>query len=198
MKKGYLFSTALIVLLGLTSASFPLLKIMGGYSMYAQSQAGWTGGIDFPLIPLFPTALYITKTNDVSIATNFSMYGHTLSSTSKFNTLALEGTLGLPIPPISGFTFGANALFDFAYAQDSGGNYFAVPGNIYWGLYTQYSQSILPLLDIFAQGGYLFKAWNAQDAINTEIHNSNPGANIDLTALDKSGLYLRVGAGLGF
>lgn len=192
MKK---LSFVLIGSMLLMSMSFGLLKVEGIYTGFASEETGIGAGIDFPLIPFFPTQLYISQQADTTITTPPFVYGGiTFGGASQtFKTLAVELQMGLPLINILGVTTGFNVLVDVAYAEDVGGSIQAIPGNGYAGFWGKYTKNLLPLIDVFGQLGYLVKVLDGEKQLEEDT-----GVALDLSSLDKTGMFYRFGVSIGF
>jgi len=182
----------LVAVLLMTSSAFSLLRVEGTYSSFAK-QAGYGIGVNFPLIPFLDTTLYYHMLGDANItATDTPSFGDfTLSAgATKINASAIELQAKLPFA-IMDVAIGGSVLFDLGTIDSTPG---IVPGSLYGGLYAHYQQGIVPMVHWFAQAGFLSKLWDGEKAINDEI---GAGASLDMGAIDRSGMYFRVGIAAG-
>ena len=195
MKKVMYLSLVLVMFLGLFSSSFSLLQLKGVYTGYAKG-SGIGLGVDFPLIPFIPTCLYVTGLPDTNVSLpSLSMGGINFSAgTAKFKTMTFELQTMFPLD-IAGVGVGGSLVMDWLSA-DLLGKSASFPGNIYGGVVGNYKQNIIPLVDWFAQVGFLVKLWDVEKVIK-DANSSIPANLINLSDLDRSGLFYRVGVSIG-
>ncbi|OGI07405.1 MAG: hypothetical protein A2Y40_03040 [Candidatus Margulisbacteria bacterium GWF2_35_9] len=175
--------------------SFAIFKVEGVYTGYAKGN-GLGVGFDLPLIPFIPTSIYLTGLGEETISLPSIKIGDTTFSAgnAKFKTLAVELQTKFPLD-IAGVNAGGSLLIDWN-TVDLLGQSTSIIGNIYLGLFGSYKQNIIPMVDVFVQGGYFFKILD----IEKVLKDNNPSvANlIDLSKLDRSGIFYRVGVSIGF
>ncbi len=193
MKKVWGLMTVMLVVGSMWTPSFSLFQVQGVYSSYAKgSSVG--AGIELPIIPFIPTTLYLSQFSDTNITCAFTYLSKTFSGTIPFKSFAADFQFKLPLPDVAGFTFGADVMVDLLTGRVSGSDV-AMPGNVYAGLFAQYNQNLLPLVSAFGQLGYLAKVVDTQTAIKND---SSFTGTIDLSAIDRSGLFWRAGVAIGF
>ncbi|MDD5456649.1 MAG: hypothetical protein PHV30_06405 [Candidatus Margulisbacteria bacterium] len=191
LKKFVLASVLMVVL---AAPSFSLLQVQGVYTGFAKG-TGVGLGLDFPLIPFFPTSLLISQLGDtdINVSSGFSYGGQTWSAgTFKFSSLPIELQVKFPFG-LMGVNWGVNVMADLLTGKVAGNNV-SFPGGVYGGVFGEYKQDILPLISGFAQLGYLIKLVDAQKAIDDQVG----AGKIDLSGVDRSGLFYRFGVSIGF
>ena len=190
--KKFVFASVLMVVLA--APSFSLLQVQGVYTGFAKG-TGMGLGIDFPLIPFFPTSILISQLGDtnINVSSGFSFGGQTWSAgTYQFSSMPIEAQIKFPFG-IMGFNWGADLMIDLLTGKVAG-NSVSFPGGIYGGFFGEYKQDVLPLISLFAQLGYLVKLVDAQKAIDDQVG----AGKIDLSGVDRSGLFYRAGVSIGF
>ena len=110
-----------VLAIGLMSSSFALLKVEGAYTAYPNSISGTGVGVDFPLIPFFPTSVFYHTLSDATISLgNFTIGGKSFSAGDlTFKQSAIEIQIGLPIEiPLMGIAVGASAMANFGLVDE--------------------------------------------------------------------------------
>lgn len=184
---------AVMACLLISAPAFSLIKVDGAVSGYAKGPVGTGIGIEFPLIPLLSTTLYYHTLGSQKVELpGFTYDGKTHTAGDlKMKAYALELQLEYGIP-LTDFAVGGTVLGD-VYTSEIAGSDVAMPGSIYTGLYGRYRKALLPFVDMYGTLGLLFKAVDGEKEINDES-----SVDLDLSDIDRSGLYYRVGLTLGF
>jgi hypothetical protein len=184
------------LIFSLTSFSFSLSKAEGVYTVFAK-QSGLGAGVNFPLIPLIDTTLYFHSLGETSVDgtatyTNGSST-YSLSGQTKVNSSAIEFQAKFPLS-IMGVSIGGTLLLDIMNAKVSGTNQeFVLPGSLYAGVFGQYNQGLLPFVSVFGQAGLLVKVLDGEAEINKNLS----GGSLNLSNINRSGLYFRAGVSVG-
>lgn len=95
-----------------------------------------------------------------------------------------------------GVGIGANLLIDWNDVELTTQTA-SLPGNIYIGAFGNYKQNVLPMVDVFAQAGFLFKLFDVEKELE-KANSSVATTLIDLSKIDRSGIFYRVGVSIGF
>lgn len=193
MRKVLSFSVLSFVLISMMVSSFSLFKIGGTYTGFGKG-AGVGASIDLPIIPFIPTVLNVTQIGDADVVANLTYAGKAFTGTKKFSSLALDFQLKLPFVNIAGVDVGVDILADMLTGKANDGTAVSLPGGVYAGVFGQFSQNLLPLIDGFAQLGYLVKVVDAQKALSDAATGVG---TLDMSASDRSGLFYRFGVSIG-
>ncbi len=193
MKNVLKVSMLSFVLMSVMASSFSLLKVGGTYTGFGKG-SGIGAMVDFPLFPFIPTVLNITSVGETDVVANLTYGGKTFSGTKKFSSLALDFQAKIPLVNMSGFEFGGDVLVDLLTGKSNDGTAVALPGGVYAGVFGQYNQNFLPLVDGFVQLGYFAKIYDAQKAL---ADSATSVGTLDLSGSDRSGLFYRVGVSIG-
>jgi hypothetical protein len=173
-----------------SAPGFSLLKVDGAMTGFAKGPMAVGVGLEFPLIPFFPTTLYYHSIGEQKINFEASVYKE-LTGEVKVKAYALELAIEFPLG-FAGVNVGGTVLGDF-FTGEAGGKDAILPGSIYSGLFGRYRKALLPFVDLYATLGFLAKTVDGEKEINKKT-----GVNIDMGDVDKSGLYYRAGLTIGF
>lgn len=184
---------AVMACLLISAPAFSALKVDGCVTGYAKGPMGTGIGIEFPLIPLLSTTLYYHTLGSQKVELpSFTYDGKTHTAGDlkmKAYALELQAEYGIPL---TDFAVGGTVLGDL-YTSEIAGSDVAMPGSIYAGLYGRYRKSLFHFIDMYGTLGYLFKAVDGEEAINDES-----SVELDLSDIDRTGFYYRIGLTLGF
>lgn len=184
----------LVTIFCMTSLSFSLLRVEGTYSAFAK-QSGLGLGINFPLIPLIDTTLYVHFLGDANISGKAAFEGYSFSGTTKVNSTAFELQAKFPFS-IMDFNVGGSLLLDFINGKEpfSGKDFIFLSG-AYAGLFGHYQKTVFPLVNLFGQVGFLLKVVDGSKLINDQV--SGGAGTMDFGNIDRSGLFFRAGVAIG-